>query len=409
MDSFKRIRSKKHPPGLGQSNLRELTVLIASDWAPIRAFDPVIRDNPEAVYGDMLPLLRSADVRIVNCECALTKSLKPVWKSGAVFKGEPHHIGGLTLVPFDIACLANNHVFDYGLPGFRETLDVLRKNGIRSVGAGLSAEEARKPLTLSLNRTRISVVNFGEGEDLTAASRGPGVRGWEIEKLVSQIRDLKEGGDFVIAIAHAGLEYIPFPPPYVSNAFRALIDAGADCVVGHHPHVPQGIEIYKNRPIAYSLGNFVFFQPTSLYYRKIGFCLTARIVGNALSGFELHPYKITEEGIRRLEPGEERRFIKKISDISRPLSSSEGVRKAWLAYLSYYGIRGFRAEVQSILEKMESEPRKGAAMFRNRLTTLQHAELWRDALTFIMAEKSPPAPKSMFRVIDEWFTKTVDD
>jgi poly-gamma-glutamate synthesis protein (capsule biosynthesis protein) len=215
----------------------------------------------------MLPVLRGADLRIVNCECALTAGGKPVWKSGAVFKGLPTHVSGLNRVPFEVACLANNHVFDYGLRGFRETLDVLHRNGIRTVGAGLTFEEAVSPLTVKVKDTRITIVNFSEGEDLTASRGGPGVCGWEIEKLVGLVRKVKKRGDFLIAVGHAGLEYIPFPPPYVVEAYRALAEAGADCVIGHHPHVPQGLELRDGRLIAYSLGNFVFWQPGDLYYR----------------------------------------------------------------------------------------------------------------------------------------------
>jgi len=115
-------------------------ILIASDWAPIRAFEPVIRRDPLAIYGDVLPVLREADLRIVNCECALTSARKPAWKSGAVFKGLPAHVEGLTAVPFEIATLANNHVFDYGLSGFKETLDVLRRKCIRTVVAVMTFE-----------------------------------------------------------------------------------------------------------------------------------------------------------------------------------------------------------------------------------------------------------------------------
>src|SRR4030042_2551194 len=97
------------------------SIAIAGDWAPIRVLEPVVRETPEAVYGDLLPVLRGADLRIVNCESALTAAETPVWKSGAVFKGLPGHVAGLASVPFEIACLANNHVFDYGLAGFRGT------------------------------------------------------------------------------------------------------------------------------------------------------------------------------------------------------------------------------------------------------------------------------------------------
>jgi poly-gamma-glutamate capsule biosynthesis protein CapA/YwtB (metallophosphatase superfamily) len=388
-----------------------MRILVASDWAPIRAFEPVISRDPEAVYGDTLPTLRAADLRIVNCECALTDADKPVWKSGAVFKGLPAHVAGLTAVPFEVACLANNHVFDYGPKGFRETLDVLRRSGVRTVGAGLGYEEAIAPLTFKIKGARVTIVNFSEGEDLTASTDkgkgGPGVCGWEIERLSGLIRKAKKRGDFVIAVGHAGLEYVPFPPPYVVEAFRALSQAGADCVVGHHPHVPQGLEVRDGRLIAYSLGNFAFFQPPELYYRRTGFCLSLEVRAGRLASYAIHPYGITDMGLHRLGKGEERQFLGTLRRVSRPFGSGRGVAEAWQAYLAYYGPEGFKKEVLGILEKMESEPRKGAAMFRNRITTLQHAELWRDALTRFMSEKPAPARPAWTRLIDEWLTRPV--
>ncbi|MBE0713999.1 MAG: CapA family protein [Candidatus Aminicenantes bacterium] len=366
----------------------------------------MVRSDPDAVYGDMLPVLRSADLRIVNCECALTAARKSVWKSGAVFKGLPAHVAGLTRVPFEVACLANNHVFDYGIRGFRDTLDVLRRNGIRTVGAGLSLKEALSPLTVLVKGTRVTILNFSEGEDLTASRGGPGVCGWELDRLLAIVRKFKKRGDFVIAVGHAGLEYVPFPPPYVVEAYRALAEAGADCVIGHHPHVPQGLEVRGGRLVAYSLGNFVFWQDTDLYFRKTGFCLLIHVRGNRLSSYELLPYRITEQGLRKLGRREETGFLKKISLISRPLRSASGIAEAWQAYIAYYGPDGFLKEVLGILEKMRSEPRKGAAMFRNRITTLQHSELWRDALTRFMADRESPVPAAMTHLIKEWFTKT---
>jgi len=380
-------------------------ILIASDWAPIRAFEPVIRRDPLAVYGDMLSVLQDADLRIVNCECALTSARKPVWKSGAVFKGLPAHVESLTAVPFEIATLANNHVFDYGLSGFKETLDVLRRKGIRTVGAGMTFEEASAPLRLTVGGTRVTVLNFGEGEDLTASSGGPGVCGWEIDRLAGHIRKAKKRGDFVVAVGHAGLEYIPFPPPYVVAAFRALSDAGADCVVGHHPHVPQGLEVRRGRLIAYSLGNFAFFQPPELHYRRTGFCLSLEVKAGRLVSHKIHPYRISEQGLRALDRGEGRRFLAALRRVSGPFITAKGVAEAWQSYLAYYGPEGFKKEVLGILEKMGSEPRKGAAMFRNRLTTLQHAELWRDALTRFMSEDPVPARPAWTRLIREWLTR----
>ena len=384
---------------------RGASIVVASDWAPIRALEPAVRRDPRSVYGDMLPVLRAADLRIVNCECALTTARKPVWKSGAVFKGSPVHVGGLTSVPFEVVCLANNHVFDYGLLGFRETLDVLHRNGIRTVGAGLSSDEALAPLEIKAGGERITVLNFSEGEDLTSSTGGPGVCGWEIVRLIELIREAKKRGDFVIAVGHAGIEYIPFPPPYVVDAFRALSEAGADCVIGHHPHVPQGLEVRHGNLIAYSLGNFVFYQPPELYYRRAGFCLSLKIRAGRLAAHAIHAYRITDGGLCRLGRGEGRRFRDKLRRVSQPFESGGGVTEAWQAYLAYYGPGGFKQEAAGILKMMDTEPRKGAAMFRNRITTLQHSELWRDALTRFMSEKPVAARPAWTRLIDEWLTR----
>ncbi len=405
------MRGKSRPgtenPSVKSGPDGEATLLVAGDWAPIRAFDPMIKDGPESVYGDMLPVLRAADLRIVNCECALTSRRKPVWKSGSTFKGLPEHVKGMTVVPFEVACLANNHVFDYGISGFRESLNLLHRNGIKTVGAGLNGNQAFRPLTLEVKKSRIHIINISEGEDLTAARGGPGVAGWDLSRVLGLIGESRKSGGFVLVIGHCGLEYVPYPPPYVVSAFRAMVDAGAGCVIGHHPHVPQGIEWYKGRPIAYSLGNFVFYQPTDLYYRKVGFCLSLKVSGDAVAGIELHPYHITGEGLRRLSPGEEKRFLRKIFRISRPLSSPDGASKAWDAYLAYYGLPGFRSEVLGILERMKSEPEKGAAMFRNRITTMQHVELWRDFLTRIITGNKPPRSVELVRIVREWFEKGV--
>lgn len=383
-------------------------MIVASDWAPIRAFDPIVRYEPEAVYGDLLPLLRGADLRVVNCECALTRSTKPVWKSGTVFKGEPAHVRGLTAVPFEVACLANNHVLDYGARGLAETLRVLHRSGIRTVGAGLSEREACAPLALTVNGVRLHIVNFSEGEDLTSARGSPGVFGWDVPRVVEEVRRRRKAGGIVIAIGHCGLEYVPYPPPYVVTAFRAIADAGADCVIGHHPHVPQGIERHRGRPIVYSLGNFVFHQPAPLHYRKVGFCVELQLAADRITRLELHPYRITEAGLRGLSAEEDRAFRRDLARISRPFQTAPGPARAWDAYLAYYGTEGFTAEVNGILERMKTEPQKAAAMFRNRVTTMQHAELWCETLTRMIEGPPRPPSREAAAIVEEWLTRPAD-
>jgi len=386
---------------------RRATVLVAPDWAPIRAFGPIIDDDPLAIYGDLLPILRGADLRIVNCECALTTATRPVWKSGAVFKGEPGHVRSLAAVPFDVACLANNHVLDFGVRGLRDTVELLHRQGIRTVGAGYTEDAAYAPLRASAGAVPVHIVNISEGEDLTAARGGPGVFGWDVVRACTTIRRSKRAGGVVIAIAHCGLEYVPFPPPYVVAAFRAMVDAGADAVIGHHPHVPQGIEWRRGRPIVYSLGNFVFYQPTALVHRKQGYCVTLHIEGARVAGLEIHPYRIEDRGLRLLTGKDERAFRKTLDELSHPFATATGHLRAWHAYLTHYGQAGFETEVSGILDRMKTEPQKAAAMFRNRITTMQHSELWRDHLTAAMAARPLKAPPAAARLVREYFTKTV--
>jgi poly-gamma-glutamate synthesis protein (capsule biosynthesis protein) len=345
---------------------------------------------------------------VVNCECALTRSAKPVWKSGAVFKGEPAHVPALGVVPFEVACLANNHVLDYGPKGLAETLRVLGRQGIRTVGAGLTEREACAPLGLTVNGVRLDIVNFSEGEDLTAANGGGGVFGWDIARVMDEVRRRKRAGGVVLAIGHCGLEYVPYPPPYVVAAFRAIADAGADCVIGHHPHVPQGMEWRRGRPIFYSLGNFVFYQPAPLHYRKVGFCVELQLGTGGVRGVGLIPYRITETGLRSLTAAEEREFRRDLARISRPFGTADGPARAWDAYLAYYGMAGFRAEVGGILDRMPAEQQKAAAMFRNRVTTMQHAELWRDALTRIIEAPTRAPSREATRIVEAWLTRPAD-
>lgn len=382
----------------------EAGVIVCADWAPIRAFAAPVAADPERVYGDLLPVLRGADLRIVNLECPLSAGGQPACKSGSVLKGLPVHVRGLAAVPFHVATLGNNHVFDHGVEAFRETRALLGDHGIRTVGAGMSAEEAWRPLLLDVAGVRVAIVNFAEGEDLTAAGAGPGVAGWEVERAVQVIREVRARADAVIVIAHCGLEYIPFPPPYVAEAFRRLAEAGADLVVGHHPHVPQGVEIHRGVPICYSQGNFVFHQETALVYRKLGYLVRAAVARRGLARIELVPYALEPGALRLLAPEERAWFLGKLRQVSEPLPA--GIAGAWAGFLQHCGVQGFREEVERILGTMAGDPGKGAAMFRNRLTTAQHRHHWVDLLSRMMDGTLDQAPPWARALAEEWLTAT---
>ncbi|MCG8637367.1 MAG: CapA family protein [Desulfobacterales bacterium] len=382
-------------------------MIVAGDWAPIRDFAPLIEQNPESLYGDLLPVIREADLSLVNLEAPLSDNGEAVCKSGAVFKGNTRHVSGLSAVPFDAVTLANNHMFDFGVGAFRETVDTLEKNNIRYLGAGMNKEEAAEPLLLTANGTTVAIVNCSEGEDLTAAGKGPGVLGWDIPLVCTRIQKLKKEADAVIAVVHCGLEYIPFAPTYVIRAFTALAEAGADAVIGHHPHVPQGMFFHENTPIFCSLGNFIFYQPTSFYWRKLGYMVRLGVSEKGVTDLELVPYRIHDKGISGLTPDEKTYFLTRFREISSPLSTEQGALDAWNGFIDYYGSRGFKEEVARILEKMDADPGKGAAMFRNRLTTAQHFYHWKDLLTRTVEGKMGTAPGWGRTLAEEWLTRTL--
>lgn len=173
-----------------------------------------------------------------------------------IIKAGPHifnkslpQIGG-TL----IGCLANNHSMDYGQLGVHSTLNELAKIGGIFVGFGENQFVGRKPLRISCQGKRISIIATAENQfGLADSDRGgiPGLGSW----IYKTIGDEKQDCDFVIVSVHAGVEDYPLPAPYFQDLYRSYIDVGANAVIAHHPHVNQGYEFYDNSLIAYGLGN----------------------------------------------------------------------------------------------------------------------------------------------------------
>jgi poly-gamma-glutamate capsule biosynthesis protein CapA/YwtB (metallophosphatase superfamily) len=389
-------------------NLDRIRLCIAGDWAPIRNFAPIMAQDPAAVYGDLFDSLNKADLKIFNLEAPLAHACDTMVKSGAAFRADPCHIQALDILSVDAVTLANNHIWDCGLPGFHQTLEILAEKGIRWTGAGRNLAVAAAPLILEKNSLKIGIINFSEGEDLTCATfRSPGVMGWDPDLMEAQVKALRSAVDLVLVIAHCGIEYMPFPPLYVTGVFQRLAEAGADLVVGHHPHVPQGLQIHKGTPLFYSLGNFVFFQPTDLLFRKLGFVLFVELDRQGIAALEMAPYQIHDQGLGLLTGPPKTDFFTAFRQISDPLQTPRGQEEIWHALLHYYGTHMMEPELAGILDKLKTDPPKGAAMFRNRLTTPQHCDLLKDTMTRIMAGHLDDAAPWALDIIHEWMTRKI--
>ena len=205
--------------------------------------------------------LRAADWTLANLETPISERGEPEQKQYA-YRTSPKALPAIKDAGIDVVNLANNHVLDYGREAFLDTLDHLQSAEIGYVGAGRNEEEAYRPLFVETEGIRVAILGFSmvvPDVSWKAAGDQPGVaETYDYTRPVEAIRKAAEEADLVVVMAHWGEERNPHPVAKQTEMAHRYIDAGADLVIGSHPHVLQGAEKYKDRWIFYSLGNFVF-------------------------------------------------------------------------------------------------------------------------------------------------------
>lgn len=206
------------------------------------------------------PLMEQADIRFCNLECAVTARGLAVPKRYS-FRADPALTGNvLAAAGFSVASLANNHTYDNGTQGLSDTLAAVREMGIAGPGAGATREEAIAPRIVTVRGLKIAFVAYTcwTPEAYLPGEAGPRLATVDDATFTGELRAAKAGADFLVVSLHWGKEYSPVPTQSQRDLAYMAIDAGADLVIGHHPHVAQPVEIYRDRPILYSLGNCLF-------------------------------------------------------------------------------------------------------------------------------------------------------
>ena len=158
----------------------------------------------------------------------------------------------------DIVNLANNHAMDYQGSGLSDTLATLDKAGIQSVGAGTDIKNARRPIVMEVKGQKVAYLGYYDADLHAATASTPGTNPRHNDRVAADIKALRSQVDWIVVNYHWGEELAKYPGDWQIDLARFTVDQGADLVVGHHPHVLQGAEVYKGRPIVYSLGNFIF-------------------------------------------------------------------------------------------------------------------------------------------------------
>lgn len=272
--------------------------------------------------------LQSADITIGNLEAPFGVGGKPFDKK-FTFRVSPQWAPSLVRAGFDVLHLANNHILDYGLGPFFYTLHILDSLGLTHCGAGANRDSAEAPAILCRNGIRVAFLGFSltYPEAFWATPKRPGTAFAKKERVVFLIDSLRTLVDLVVVSFHWGKELHTFPEAYQREFAHLSIDAGADLVLGHHSHVLQGIEFYKNVPIVYSLGNFVFgtrerkCTPSGIF---VGIFSDSGFVRGKVIPIEVH-YSKTASQPRIATHGQEKKILKSWNQISLPLNRGQSV------------------------------------------------------------------------------------
>ena len=230
-------------------------IMLAGRWAPFlrqKGYDYPF----QGIKGE----LASGDINIANLESPLAVGGEEYSEKRFRFRAEPQVAKALRAAGFNLVTLANNHSMDFGGEALAETVQHLSDNGIAWIGAGENLSEARKMALYTIKGKRIAFLGYSLTQPIEffAGQNRPGTTPGYEKMVTADVTRARSQAEYVIVSFHWGKEAVSTVQPYQRTAAHKAIEAGADVIIGHHPHILQGIERYKDGIIFYSLGNFTF-------------------------------------------------------------------------------------------------------------------------------------------------------
>jgi poly-gamma-glutamate synthesis protein (capsule biosynthesis protein) len=376
-------------------------LVVAGDLCPMgEVEEALLQRRYDVVPGTgVLSVLRQADVVHVNLESPLCSVEKPIVKSGPNFHASVAVASRLREVGITAVGLANNHIMDQGPDGLRETIPALEATGIGWHGAASSYETATKPLVVETPYGSAAFLNVAEGEFAQAVPGRPGAARFAAVENLPAIQAAARTNRFVVVVVHAGNEHQPFPPPYYQERYRAFIDAGAHMVVAHHPHIVQGVELYRDRPIFYSLGNFLFdyARREAAGHTDVGMLVQAELDEQGVAALQLRPYRAgPNAGVELLDGARFGRFMACIERLSAPLADLELLRSLWeeeARLLLEGGLRNHIARIPAALDPTAEEHQQATAVALNLFRCDAHHQSAETALRLLYEGRIESVPE----------------
>ena len=298
-------------------------------------------------------LVQEADYSVCNFEAPIPSNAKPVEKAGPVKTQKSSTINVLKEAGFNLLLLGNNHIWDYGTIGLQSTLKAIHEQSLHSAGAGLTFDEAYTPLKITINGLKFGLINAGEAQfgQIVDEEAQEGGYAWINHPRINElVKELKKEVDVLIFFAHAGLEHYEVPLPVWRKRYHELCDLGADCIIAAHPHIPQGYEIYKGKPVFYSLGNFYFpreNQPGPAY--GIALMLNIKAPGNIQ--FEIIHTKLSGLKLTNIAENDSPVSLKRLNSLLDPDHYHQLARETCLHAYNNICLKYYHSVFRSINKK----------------------------------------------------------
>lgn len=291
------------------------------------------QSDPAYPWGNTLSILSLTDLRICNLECVLSDFGQPWPYTPKVFffRSDEKNIQTLQIAKMDILSIANNHVLDYDYEGLARMLTLLKNQKMIYTGAGENLSEASNPVIYEIRGKKIGLIAFTDNEpEWEAKENRPGVyyvpvelRNRRMQNLFENIENLKKKVDFLILSAHWGPNWGYKPPIEHVSAAHAMIDAGVDLIFGHSGHVFRGVEMYKNRFIIYSAGDFIDdYAVDEIEKNDESFIFILEVDDEMKMSLNLYPTVISQFQVNLASQGRKEKILSKMKSLCKDLGSN---------------------------------------------------------------------------------------